>query len=329
MTVAKALLPLSTLFDVEQVRAAAGINVISVEEFMRREAIQSRQDMFLIDDQILYDFRYADQLPAGDARFLVDNHLSDLPPHQPQPPGANRLIRGDPKAKRYLEIRTELPLDRHAGKNKEAYIPLVVVPEQEHLHDPDLRIPAVTDVVVESQTELALHNVHDDPATNTRTVTDRIPLDKFQHIINLEAPLPRPNVPLVLIGTTFGSSRILLTKPANVALRRQIRSSLVYSNSVLDRVVESIASKIGQGAGSYVGVHLRVGDGFFQTRAQKTVQNMVDRLQGALEGRWMTTRKAQQAPPLERPLFVYLSTDAPDPTTNSLLDPLRAIADRI
>jgi hypothetical protein len=222
-----------------------------------------------------------------------------------------------------------MPLDQSGsnGNSKfpKRHIPLVV--GGEFLKDRDFMIPATTNNVVESRTDLELRTVHEDPSTNTRTVTDRVPLDKFQHIINLEAPLPRPQVPLVLLGTAFGSSRVLLTKPENHVIRDRIRSSLVYSNDVLDRVVENIASKISQGAGSYIGIHLRVGDGFFQNRAQKTVQNMVEKLEKAMNGNLVRHGKRESA--LRKPLHVYLSTDAKDPATNGLLEPLRAIVDRI
>ncbi|KAG6812539.1 hypothetical protein H0H92_002308 [Tricholoma furcatifolium] len=70
---------------------------------------------------------------------------------------------------------------------------------------------------------------------------------------------------LIHIGTLFGSSRLRLKNPYNVAIRGDIRDSMVFTNPLLLVIARSISSLLGP---LYIGVHLRLGDGYFKENAE-------------------------------------------------------------
>ena len=67
---------------------------------------------------------------------------------------------------------------------------------------------------------------------------------------------------LLQIGTLFGSSRLRLLVPQNIRVRSEIRRSMAFANPDLVRAADSIAKELG---GTYLGVHIRVGDGHFHS----------------------------------------------------------------
>ncbi|KAF5388855.1 hypothetical protein D9757_005649 [Collybiopsis confluens] len=67
--------------------------------------------------------------------------------------------------------------------------------------------------------------------------------------------------PLLQIGTLFGSSRLHLAHPGNHRIRSQFRSSMVLMNPLLLQAAELVGQRLGD---SFLGVHVRLGDGQFQ-----------------------------------------------------------------
>lgn len=66
---------------------------------------------------------------------------------------------------------------------------------------------------------------------------------------------------LIQVGTLFGSSRLRLKNTTNISIRGRIRQSMSFTNPTLVSVAQSISKSIGP---TYLGVHLRLGDGPFQ-----------------------------------------------------------------
>ncbi|KAF8629255.1 hypothetical protein AX17_005834 [Amanita inopinata Kibby_2008] len=66
---------------------------------------------------------------------------------------------------------------------------------------------------------------------------------------------------LLRLGTLFGSSRLLLKKNQNVALRDSIRRRMSFSNPILMSIVNEIRDVI---AVPYTGAHIRISDGHFE-----------------------------------------------------------------
>ncbi|KAK4049441.1 hypothetical protein OIV83_004174 [Microbotryomycetes sp. JL201] len=73
---------------------------------------------------------------------------------------------------------------------------------------------------------------------------------------------------LVSLGSMFGTLRIRPTTDYLYNARSAFRKAMTFHNPVLDKVTEIIRDRLG-GPGRYYGLHLRVGDGVFQSNARK------------------------------------------------------------
>lgn len=71
---------------------------------------------------------------------------------------------------------------------------------------------------------------------------------------------------IIQIGTLFGTSRLYLKRKDNVLFRKDVRRAMVYSNPELASVADKIARIL---AGTFLGVHLRLGDGAFKLEAER------------------------------------------------------------
>jgi hypothetical protein len=69
---------------------------------------------------------------------------------------------------------------------------------------------------------------------------------------------------LLQIGTLFGSSRLRLRNAHNLRIRGDTRRSMAFSNVYLTPIADSIANALGR---TYLGAHVRLGDGHFISNA--------------------------------------------------------------
>jgi hypothetical protein len=74
---------------------------------------------------------------------------------------------------------------------------------------------------------------------------------------------------LVQIGTLFGSSRLHLRTAENISIRKFVRQNMVFSNRYLTHAANAVADALG---GSYIGVHVRLGDGRFKEDGESNVR---------------------------------------------------------
>jgi hypothetical protein len=81
--------------------------------------------------------------------------------------------------------------------------------------------------------------------------------------------LARSTHRLIHIGTLFGSSRLRLRRQENVRVRTDIRRSMTFANSFLVEAADRIAHAMG---GSYLGAHIRIGDGEFLERSDENTR---------------------------------------------------------
>ena len=91
---------------------------------------------------------------------------------------------------------------------------------------------------------------------------------KFSEPLHLAALTRRPER-LLMLGSLFGSSRLHLRVHENLRVRRQVREKMVFTNPHLTGVTDAIRAALG---GTYLAVHLRIGDGYFEVNATKTVR---------------------------------------------------------
>ncbi|THH20184.1 hypothetical protein EW146_g1127 [Bondarzewia mesenterica] len=86
---------------------------------------------------------------------------------------------------------------------------------------------------------------------------------------------------LIHLGTLFGSSRLHLTDPLHIAIRKFIREQMTFSNPILLEAAREAVSALGN---AYLGAHVRVGDGIFQELGQQHARtiwyNLVTRALG-------------------------------------------------
>jgi hypothetical protein len=76
---------------------------------------------------------------------------------------------------------------------------------------------------------------------------------------------------LLQFGTLFGTSRLRLKDPTNLAYQRTVRQSMLFTNQELSQVADSIAVSLG---GHYLAAHIRIGDGSFKFDAARTVKTI-------------------------------------------------------
>ncbi|KAI9267461.1 CigA protein [Sporodiniella umbellata] len=102
------------------------------------------------------------------------------------------------------------------------------------------------------------YRIYDLPSSQT-------PLQRFMHRIELEA-LEAVEERVIHLGSLFGSYRVLAQTVPHQALLQWIRSHMIFKNPVLLEVAGKVVERLG-GVRSFVGLHLRVGDGVFKARA--------------------------------------------------------------
>lgn len=76
---------------------------------------------------------------------------------------------------------------------------------------------------------------------------------------------------LLQLGTLFGTTRIRLSDPAYISLRRDVRRAMVFSNPDLLSIADGIRDSPELGGNwEYAAVHLRLGDGVFANADART-----------------------------------------------------------
>ncbi|KAI8876791.1 CigA protein [Backusella circina FSU 941] len=99
-----------------------------------------------------------------------------------------------------------------------------------------------------------------------------LPLDRFNSSVDLEA-IKEIKHRVLHFGSLFGSYRILAETEAHAELLRTIRSKMIFRNPVLFDAAKKIVDQLG-GTGSFVGMHIRVGDGIFKRTASILVDDI-------------------------------------------------------
>ncbi|KAL7281410.1 hypothetical protein ACG7TL_004723 [Trametes sanguinea] len=94
------------------------------------------------------------------------------------------------------------------------------------------------------------------------------PVRKFEQSVYI-ATLARQSERMILMGTLFGSSRLHFRSAVNYDMRKHVRERMAFTNPHLVHAADGIRSALG---GSYLGVHLRIGDGIFEWNAPENVR---------------------------------------------------------
>ncbi|ORY73599.1 hypothetical protein BCR35DRAFT_307044 [Leucosporidium creatinivorum] len=79
---------------------------------------------------------------------------------------------------------------------------------------------------------------------------------------------------LLHFGSMFGGGRLKLSKEESLVEQRKVEERMVFEIEKVDGISDEIRDALG----SYVGVHLRVGDGIFKTKARENMQGVFRKL---------------------------------------------------
>ncbi|KAI9483487.1 MAG: hypothetical protein EXX96DRAFT_594240 [Benjaminiella poitrasii] len=104
----------------------------------------------------------------------------------------------------------------------------------------------------------------------------RTPLSRFLNRLDINT-LEAIEERVIHFGSLFGTYRVLAQSPENKDILTLIRKEMVFQNPVLLRVASRIVNRLG-GTGSFVGIHIRVGDGLFKVRASIQVDDIYHEL---------------------------------------------------
>ena len=96
---------------------------------------------------------------------------------------------------------------------------------------------------------------------------DSLNLDKYNTSYSISNLRVRKEK-LIHIDTVFGSSRIAYSDEKIIKWVRDMNKSLKIHHLILLDVANNIINELG-GSGNFVGVHVRVGDGFFHKNSDR------------------------------------------------------------
>ncbi|KAF9165626.1 hypothetical protein BGX21_000520 [Mortierella sp. AD011] len=82
---------------------------------------------------------------------------------------------------------------------------------------------------------------------------------------------------VVHMGSLFASDRVLAELPENQLYKQFLRRTMILSTPILIKTSDTIVERLG-GLGTFIGLHLRVGDGMFVGPAPVNIENMFNNL---------------------------------------------------
>ncbi|KAI8594544.1 hypothetical protein EDD21DRAFT_449302 [Dissophora ornata] len=115
------------------------------------------------------------------------------------------------------------------------------------------------------------YQIFDDPNSVT-------PLNSARYMrkVELKELSERPERVLHM-GSMFATGRVMAELPENKIFQQFLRRTMILSTPILVKTSDAIVNKLG-GLGTFVGLHVRVGDGMFVDPAPANVENMFQRL---------------------------------------------------
>lgn len=96
---------------------------------------------------------------------------------------------------------------------------------------------------------------------------DKFDIGKYEYPLFLD-DLKAIDQPLLEFGSLFGSGRLRIVDKENRKKARWVGGGLIFGNEYLEQMSQEIVTKMG-GMQNYLGLHLRVGDGFFYVSSRR------------------------------------------------------------
>ncbi|KAF9101355.1 hypothetical protein BGX29_005709 [Mortierella sp. GBA35] len=104
------------------------------------------------------------------------------------------------------------------------------------------------------------------------------PLNKNRYLRKMELKELEDRTERVLhMGSLFATGRVLAELADHKAFQQYLKRSMILSTPILTKTSDAIVGRLG-GLGSFVGLHLRVGDGMFVEPAPENIENMFKNL---------------------------------------------------
>ncbi|KAI1321457.1 hypothetical protein EDD11_005148 [Mortierella claussenii] len=115
------------------------------------------------------------------------------------------------------------------------------------------------------------YQIYDDPNSAT-------PLNTVRYLRKLELKeLQDRKERVVHMGSLFATGRVLAELPEHKVFQQFLRRTMILTTPILVKTSDAIVDKLG-GLGTFVGLHLRVGDGMFVEPAPANIESMFERL---------------------------------------------------
>ncbi|KAG0251583.1 hypothetical protein BG011_007505 [Mortierella polycephala] len=115
------------------------------------------------------------------------------------------------------------------------------------------------------------YQIFDDPNSITPLNTLR-----YRRKLTVKELADRPERVLHM-GSLFATGRVLAELPENKDYQQFLKRTMILSTPILVKTSDAIVERLG-GLGSFVGLHLRVGDGMFVVPAPENIENMFKNL---------------------------------------------------
>ncbi|KAG0208632.1 hypothetical protein BGX28_000440 [Mortierella sp. GBA30] len=115
------------------------------------------------------------------------------------------------------------------------------------------------------------YQIYDDPNSKTPLNTNRYmrKMD-IKELVDIKERV-------LHMGSLFATGRVLAELPENKEYQQFLRRTMILSTPILTKTSDAIVTKLG-GLGTFVGLHLRVGDGMFVEPAPANIENMFQKL---------------------------------------------------
>eukprot|EP00158_Paraphelidium_tribonemae_P006647 Partr_v1_DN27917_c3_g1_i2_m11527 putative NA len=316
------LVPFSSIFNLDSLKSA-GHKFIDVADFVDLHELKSSADVVHLRDNERYAYRLVDSIPSID---IIDNSSNDMHLSVKSSNPMSSILAGTSKSltmQWFLMNSTRclsedgLPmLEIHSanyniGRSKNVDVRTELIPAP--LKDGDTQRSALRHCS-SSKNEAAslMKPLYPDAQSVMLTLGNsqlvQLTMEKYSHAVNLlgnwsfayDSKLEHRRTPtnprLIHFGSLFGKTRIESLRADNLRVAEAIRSAMIISNPIVERIANLIIERLG-GTGSYVALHLRVGDGNFVKRANATILQA----QSVIND-WMRNNAT---------LEVYLATDYP------------------
>jgi len=105
--------------------------------------------------------------------------------------------------------------------------------------------------------------------------------NRFDRAIHIHDEDISTSPSLLIFGSLFSSSRLYIEAEKDEEMFRRIKKSFVIQNPYLEYIANLITEKLG-GIGHYIGIHVRIGEGNFALRSQKTLNTIIYNVTAAL-----------------------------------------------